>query len=89
VSGLHPYDIGQPRVRPADLKPGHVYETPMGEPGPVLIVSVGPKWIKYRQDDGRNPFAGPVRKLPRAGWDGPYFRELNDLGYAVFPRPAA
>lgn len=81
MSGTRPLDIGEPRVDPAGLKPNHVYETPMGGVGPVLIVSIGPKWITFRE---RQFYSRPrgvhwsgKRRLLRSGWEGPYFHEVD------------
>jgi hypothetical protein len=69
------------RVSPALLKSGCVYETRMGAGGRVLIVSVGPKWITFR--DWVMPYGtsvprwGRVRKLRREGWNGPFFEEVT------------
>jgi hypothetical protein len=78
---IRPFDIGEPRVTPADLKPGHVYETPMGGFGPVLIVSVGRKWITFRERQrGRRAdyHWSPKRRLLRSGWEGPFFHGIGD-----------
>lgn len=77
---LRPFDIPEPRVAPAELRPGRVYDTPMGGDGPALIVSVGPKWITFREQRGWSGVMGwgPKRRLLRAGWEGPYFHESDE-----------
>ena len=73
---IRPFDIGHPRVTPAELKRGTAYETPMGPLGPVLIISVGPRWITFRESKWHG--WGPKRRLLRSGWEGPYFHEITD-----------
>lgn len=69
-------------VTPGDLRPGRVYASRMGVGGLVKIESVGPKWIRYRE--WHRPYGtgarrwGPVRRLLRAGWEGPYFVPAPD-----------
>lgn len=82
---LHPLSYlpfaGNFTLYPADLHRGGIYRTPMGAEGPVLIVSVGPKWITFREERGialHGPRWGKPMKLLRSGWEGAaYFEEIE------------